>query len=47
VEIDVVEASDDGPPIELVVGDGLRVSVPARFDEATLRRVLSLLGWTP
>src|SRR5262245_7294439 len=31
-------------PLEVVLADGLRIRVPARFDEASLRRVVAMLG---
>ena len=41
VEISEPAANEaDGEPIEIVAPTGLRVRVPARFDEETLRRIL-------
>jgi hypothetical protein len=31
-------------PLEIVLADGLRIRVPVRFDETSLRRVVATLG---
>jgi len=41
----VSAATPEAPePIEIVLADGLRIRVPVRFDETSLRRVVATLG---
>jgi hypothetical protein len=45
VRVAVVEARPAPPvPLEMVVGSGHRLLIPAGFDEATLRRVIGVLA---
>lgn len=45
VRVAVVEARPAPPvPLEVVVGSGHRLLIPAGFDEATLRRVIGVLA---
>lgn len=35
---------DRGEPVEVIVGDNIRIRVPVSFDEALLKRLLGVLG---
>ncbi len=42
--VEVAAPAPSEEPIELVAASGLRVRVPARFDEEALRRILRAVG---
>jgi len=44
VEVTAPTESKEHEPIEIVAPSGLRVRIPTRFDDETLRRVLSALA---
>ena len=37
-------AAEMAEPLEVILADGLRIRVPVRFDETSLRRVIAALG---